>query len=219
MLTVKNVKSEGYARCENIMIIGLTGSYGSGKTTVAEMFQTLGARIIDADIIARDIVEPSLPAYHDIVEEFGKEVVCDDGTLNRRKIREIIFNDAEKRKRLNQITHPRIRQEEYALLEKWKHEPLVVFNVALLFENNLAPRVDVTVVVTVSDEKRIERLKKRDNRGADSIRKVLDAQMPEHEKIKRADFIIDNNGTFEETFHQVRSLAQQFAAQGNEQTL
>ncbi len=195
------------------MIIGLTGSYGSGKTMVTEMFRTLGARIIDADVIAREIVQPTMTAYHEIVAEFGKEVVQEDGQLNRRKIKEIIFAQPELRQKLNQIMHPRIREIELERLRDWQTEPLVVLSAPLLLENRLDQYVDKVVVVTVSDEKRIERLKKRDNVTEEEINRVLAAQMPEAEKIKRADFVIDNSGTLEETFKMVQQIVKQLGVQ------
>lgn len=195
------------------MKIGLTGSYGSGKTTVTEMFRTLGARIIDADVIAREIVQPTMPAYHEIVAEFGNEVVQEDGQLNRRKIKEIIFVKPELRQKLNQIMHPRIREIELERLREWKTEPLVVLSAPLLLENRLDQYVDKVIVVTVSPEKRIERLKKRDNVTEEEINRVLAAQMPEAEKIKRADFVIDNSGTLEETFKRVHQIVKQLGVQ------
>lgn len=192
------------------MIIGLTGSYGSGKTTVTEMFRTLGARIIDADAIAREIVEPSMPAYHEIVAEFGNEVVLENSQLNRQRIREIIFTNPRKRQRLNEIMHPKIRQVELELLEKWRNEPLVVFSVPLLLENKLEKYVDKVVVVTVSEQKRIERLQRQQKKLSKAeIRRILSAQMPEKEKVKRADFVIDNNGLLKETFQRVRQIVKE----------
>ncbi|MCX7765509.1 MAG: dephospho-CoA kinase [Candidatus Sumerlaeia bacterium] len=195
------------------MIIGLTGSYGSGKTTVTEMFRTLGARIIDADVIAREIVEPTMPAYHEIVAEFGNEVVQENGQLNRRKIKELIFSRPALRQKLNQIMHPRIREIELERLREWRTEPLVVLSAPLLLENQLDKYVDKIVVVTVSAEKRIERLQKRDNVTVEEINRVLAVQMPEAEKIKRADFVIDNSGTLEETFKSVQQLVKQLGIQ------
>ena len=191
------------------MILGLTGTFGSGKTTVAEMFRTLGARIIDADKIARDIVEPSLSAYHEIVSEFGKEVIMENGHLNRQKIRDIIFDDPEKRKRLNEIMHPKIRQVEMELLNQWKDEPLVVFNVPLLFENKLEKYVDKVLVVRVDHQTRIERLQKREPISKEQIRRILESQMSDEEKIARADFVIDNSRSIRETFQQVQQLIKQ----------
>lgn len=191
------------------MILGLTGTFGSGKTTVAEMFRTLGARIIDADKIAREIVEPSLPAYHEIVREFGKEVVEENGHLNRQKIRNIIFKDPEKRKRLNEIMHPKIREVEMELLNQWKNEPLVVLNVPLLLENKLERYVDKVVVVSIDNQTRIERLKKREPISEEEIHRILASQLSDEEKIARADFVIDNSKSLKETFQQVQQIIKQ----------
>jgi len=131
------------------MIIGLTGSYGSGKSVVTEMFRQCGARIIDADEIAREVVQPGTPAFGEIIKEFGSSVIKSNEQLDRKALSDIIFNNPEKRQRLNEITHPRIRVRELALLDKWKDEPLVVLSVPLLLENNLDQYVDKVVVVTV----------------------------------------------------------------------
>ena len=195
------------------MIIGLTGSYGSGKTTVTDMFRTMGARIIDADRIAHEVVEPSLPAYHDIVNEFGKDILRDDGSIDRKKLRTIIFNDPAKRERLNAITHPRIRDVEQSLLEQWKNEPLVIFNVPLLFENNLERLVDTVIVVWLSDDIRFKRVQQRDSVDREMMERILASQLSQDEKCKRADFIIDNSGTLTETFKQVQDIVKKIYAE------
>lgn len=195
------------------MIIGLTGSYGSGKTTVTDMFRTMGARIIDADQIARQVVEPSLPAYHDIVNEFGRGILRDDGSLDRKQLREIVFNDPEKRKRLNAITHPRIREVEISLLEQWKSEPLVIFSVPLMFENGLESRVDAVIVVSLSDDIRYQRVRRRDSIDREMMERILASQMSQDEKCKRADFIIDNSGTITETLKQVQDIVRKIYAE------
>ncbi len=195
------------------MIIGLTGSYGSGKTTVTDMFRTMGERIIDADRIAHEVVEPSLPAYHDIVNEFGKDILRDDGSIDRKKLRTIIFNDPAKRERLNAITHPRIRDVEQSLLEQWKNEPLVIFNVPLLFENNLERLVDTVIVVWLSDDIRFKRVQQRDSVDREMMERILASQLSQDEKCKRADFIIDNSGTLTETFKQVQDIVKKIYAE------
>lgn len=188
------------------MILGLTGSYGSGKSTVAEVMRSLGAAIIDADQIAHDVVEPGQPALEDIRTAFGSGVFLPDGRLDRPSLSRIVFSSPEKRRVLESIIHPRVRERELALLEHLRHHPLVVLNVPLLFENQLETHCDQTCVVIVSEEERERRLKGRDNATPDQVRRRLQAQMPQDEKIRRADFVIDNSGSPAETRKQVETI-------------
>mgnify|MGYP000178213562 CR=1 FL=1 len=188
------------------MILGLTGSLGSGKSTVARMLTELGgARVIDADAITHAVQQPGGPAYEPVVELFGPEVVQPDGTLDRARIASIVFADPEQMRRLTAIVHPAVRREELRLLEAHRGEPLVVFMVPLLFENGLDRYVDRTVVVTVGEAARRERLVAR-GMTPDDIERRLAAQMPEAEKARRADYVIDNSGTLEATRAQVKAL-------------
>lgn len=190
------------------MILGLTGSLGSGKSTVASLMEDLaGAHVIDADAITHAVQQPGGAAYGPIVELFGPEVVRPDGSLDRARIASIVFSDPEQMRRLTEIVHPAVRREELRLLEAHRHEPLVVLMVPLLFENGLERYVDRTVVVTVGEAARRERLIAR-GMTADDIERRLAAQMPETEKARRADHVIDNSGTLEATRAQVVALLQ-----------
>lgn len=192
-------------------VIGLTGTYGSGKTTAAKIFKSYGAIIIDADKIAKEVVEPGTKALEEIVKEFGKKILLPGGSLDRRKMRSIVFSDEEKLQRLNRIIHPRVRQKELDLLNEYKQHPLVVLNVPLLFERNMESLVDKTLVVAISDEIRIERLKKRDNVSPESIKKVLRAQWPQSKKAKRADFVVNNDGSIEQLKKQIVDIINKVA--------
>lgn len=188
------------------MILGLTGSYGSGKSTVADMMQTLGAKTIDADRIAREVVEPGQPAALEIRREFGDGVFGADGRLDRARLAAEVFSSAEKRHRLEAIIHPRVRERELALLAHYRAQRLVVLNVPLLFENGLDRYCDATCVVRIGEEQRLARLRERDGASPEQIRARLTAQWPQEDKIRRADYVIDNSGDLDSTRRQVEQL-------------
>ncbi|MCX8036096.1 MAG: dephospho-CoA kinase [Candidatus Sumerlaeia bacterium] len=193
-------------------VIGLTGSFGSGKTTVAEMFRRRGARIIDADAIARQLVEPGSPALQEIVDLLGQPILQPDGRLNRAAVAERVFADESLRQRLNAILHPRIRAIEEEQLAQWRNEPLVVLSVPLLLENRMEHLVDCVVVVAVDEAVRAERLRRRDGLTDAQIAARLKAQMPQEEKIARADYVIYNSGSLEETERQVEELVRRIGS-------
>ena len=189
------------------MILGLTGSIGSGKSTVARMFEEQGsAVVIDADAIARQVMEPGGSAYKKVVTAFGPGILEADGRINRKRLAEIVFGDAEKRLLLNSIVHPCVRDEEIRLREQHRQHPLVVLMVPLLFENAMEHLADKVAVVTVDEESRLRRLYERSQMPADEVARRLAAQMPDQEKIRLADYVIDNSGTLEQTREQVRAI-------------
>ncbi len=192
-------------------VLGLTGSFGSGKSVVARMFAALGAIIIDADEIAKEVVKPGTPAFQEIVQAFGREVVDEQGALDRKRLAAMVFQDAAKCEMLNRIVHPRVRKRELELLSQYKDNPLVVLSVPLLFENNMEHLVDKVVVVVVNEAERMRRLtEQQDGLTPDEIQRRLQAQMPQEEKRKRANFVIDNSGSLEEAQAQVKQLAAMF---------
>jgi len=193
-------------------VIGLTGSFGSGKTTVAEMFRRAGAKLIDADEIARQVVEPGSPALNEIVDLAGQQILKADGRLDRAALADRLFSDDALRRRVNAVIHPRVREIELRRLEQWRNEPLVVLCVPLLLENQMDRLVDRVVVVTVDDRVRVERLKERDGLADEQIAARLRAQMPQAEKAARADFVINNSGSREDTQRQVDDLLRTLAA-------
>ena len=192
-------------------VIGLTGSFGSGKTTVAEMFRHAGARVIDADSIARDVVEPGSPALQEIVDQVGPDILRSDGSLDRKALAEKVFGNSDLRRQINRIIHPRVREIELRQLEQWRDAPLVVLCVPLLLENRMEHLVDSVVVVTVDPQSRYQRLWKRGRLGRDQVDARLAVQMAQEEKIERADYVIDNSGTRKETEQQVRELIQKLS--------
>jgi dephospho-CoA kinase len=194
-------------------VLGLTGTFGSGKSTVASMFKSFGAIVIDADEIAKEVVAPRSDALREIVEIFGNDVLLRNGSLDRKKLGSIAFRDGEKLALLNQIIHPRVRTRELELLERYKDNPLVVLEVPLLLENRMESLADTIAVVTISDEKRLERLQKREEISPELVQRVLSKQWDQDRKVEKADFVINNNGSVEETERQVREIVHRIAPQ------
>jgi dephospho-CoA kinase len=183
-------------------IIGLTGGIATGKSIVASVFRELGAILLDADVIARLVVLPHQPAWEDIVEFFGPQVVNEDESLNRAKIGEIVYNNPDSLTELNRITHPRIMQhykDELRRIKTEQPDAVVVLEVPLLYETNMDKLCQQVIVVYVDRETQIKRLMKRDNISCEDAVKRINAQMPMDEKVGRADLVIDNRGSVEET--------------------
>lgn len=196
------------------LIIGLTGSIASGKSTVSNMLEELQIPVIDADKIAREVVEPGERAYYKIIEAFGKDILKTDQTLNRKKLGSIVFANKHKRKQLNEIVHPAIRKE----MEKQKEsyieveEKCVVLDIPLLFENKLTNLVDQTVVVYVDEDVQLERLMARDLFTKQEAQQRIASQISLQEKASRADTIIDNNGAKENTKKQLIKMLEKWQA-------
>ncbi|RAL25460.1 dephospho-CoA kinase [Lujinxingia litoralis] len=190
------------------VVLGLTGGIASGKSTVSHYFRALGVTVIDADLIARKIVEPGQPALSEIVETFGEDVLHRDGTLNRTSLGERIFQDADARARLGTITHPRIAQEmarqSAAAFERG--EPWVLYDAALIVENGLYRAFDALIVVACSPQTQLQRLMSRDDLSRTDAQRRIDAQMPLADKLKVADFVIDNDQSLDHTQAQVEEL-------------
>lgn len=183
-----------------MFIIGLTGGIASGKSTVSNMLKELGLPVIDADQVAREIVEPGQRAFNDIVREFGPQVVGPDGQLDRKALGDLVFAHPNLRLKLNSITHPRLWEVfNYRMQELPADVKIVVWDVPLLLETGMDQKVDEVWLVWVDVPLQIERLMKRDNLTEEEARQRLRAQMPIEEKMKRADRLIDNRGTVEET--------------------
>ena len=190
-------------------IIGLTGNIGSGKSTVAKTFEELGAKVIDADEIARAVVEPGKPALKELISEFGKEILNDDGTLNRKYVADAVFNNEAKREKLNSIIHPRILGEINGYIDKYRDdgEEVVIIEAALLVEKRgLIKFIDQLIVVSVDRETQIERVRTRDNLDRDEIVSRIESQMNNEDKTRHADFIIDNTESIESTRNQVEKI-------------
>lgn len=189
------------------MLIGLTGGIASGKSTVSRMIRELGLPVIDADQVARQVVEPGQPAWQKIKEEFGEEVLLPDGRLNRTKLAEIIFHDEKKRELLNRITHPYIRQEmDRQREEAQKKHQVVVLDIPLLFEGGREKEVDKVLVVYVPEEIQVRRLMERDGISEEYARQKMASQLSLEEKKKRADAYIDNSGSLADTKRQLIAI-------------
>lgn len=190
-------------------VIGLTGNIGCGKSVVARMFEELGARVIDADLIARLVVEPGEPAWNEIVQTFGEAILNSDGTINRGKLGEIVFNDKEKREALNRITHPRIIERIKELIEEFRKEnvEVVIVEAALIVEKGgMKPLINDLIVVTADEEAQIRRLIERNALSREEALSRIKSQMPLSEKVKYATYLIDNSGTLDETRKQVEEV-------------
>ncbi|MCI0453704.1 MAG: dephospho-CoA kinase [Candidatus Dadabacteria bacterium] len=188
-------------------VIGLTGNIACGKTVVARMFEEQGARIIDADRIARLIVEPGEPAWKEIVEKFGHKILNPDRTINRKMLGDIVFKDKERREELNNITHPRIIEKIKLMLEvcRKKKVEVVIIEAALIVEKGgMKPIISDLILVTADEEAQITRLIKRDGLTREEALTRIRSQMPILEKAKYATYIIDNSRTLEETRMQVQ---------------
>ncbi|WP_373893032.1 dephospho-CoA kinase [Virgibacillus natechei] len=194
------------------LIIGLTGSIASGKSTVSLMFDDFNIPVIDADKISREVVRPGEKAYQEIVHAFGADILRDDKTLDREKLGSIIFADEEKRKQLNSIVHPAVRGK---MLEKRDSfvqagQPLVVLDIPLLFESKLTHFVDKTVVVYVDEEVQLGRLMSRNGYSEEEAYQRIHSQIPVEEKAEKADAIINNNGSKYESYQQLERLVKEW---------
>jgi dephospho-CoA kinase len=190
-----------------LKLIGLTGGAGSGKSTVSEMLRDLGAVVIDADEATHAVYEPGTPGFEAVAREFGPEFVR-DGRIDRARLGELVFNDADARHRLNDIVHPLVREWMAARTAEAAQAgaDVVVQDVPLLFENGLARLYSTDVLVYVPEDKQLERLVKGRGLSADKARAMISAQMPIEEKRKLARHVIDNSGTTEATRQQVQRL-------------
>jgi dephospho-CoA kinase len=195
-----------------VKVLGLTGGIGSGKSTVASMFAQLGADVIDADQLARQVVEPGQPALEEIATAFGRDVLLPDGRLDRGKLARIIFADPVARGKLNAITHPRIRERMAAEIAARGSRPgVLVVDIPLLYENDRAGTVEAVIVVWVDPKTQLRRLIERNGLSDEEARQRIAAQMSLDEKRARADVVIDNSGTQANTQRQVESLYRRFA--------
>ena len=190
------------------LIIGLTGSIGTGKSTIAKKLIERNIPVIDADLIAREVVEPGKEAYEKIVETFGEEILQEDQTLDRKKLGAIVFEDETKRKALNEIVHPAIRKEMLAQRDAYikQKEPCVVLDIPLLYESKLTHFVEKVIVVYTDREVQLERILKRDHITKEEALQRINAQIDVKEKAKWADAVIDNNGTIEESERQLLDI-------------
>jgi len=191
------------------VVAGLTGVIASGKSTVSTKLAQLGTKLIDFDLIARQVVEPGRPAYNDVLKYFGTQVCQEDGTLDRKKISDIVFKDMEKRKKLEDFTHPRIYEEFFRQLAEFgKEDPgsIVIVDIPLLVELNLMYLFEKIIVVSVSPETQKMRLMERDDIEEEEASRIIASQLPVKEKKGFADWVIENDDSKEDTLDQVERL-------------
>ena len=193
-------------------VLGLTGGIGSGKSLVAQMFARLGAAVIDADQLAREVVEPGQAALQEIATTFGPDVLLPDGRLDRPKLAGIIFADPAERAKLDAITHPRIQARMDAEIRARRSRPgVLIVDIPLLYENDRTHSVERVIVVWVDPQTQLRRIRQRDGLSADAARQRIAAQMPLEAKRARADHVIDNSGTREDTRRQVEAIYHLYA--------
>ena len=202
-----------------MLIVGLTGGVASGKTAISQVLKGEGAYIIDADQIARELVQPNRPAWNELIRAFGKEILQEDGSIHRKKLADKVFADPKKRKLLNQILHPRIKEEmDRRTKEIGQNDPeaIVVIDAPLIVELGDQRDMDKLIVVASTQTQQIERLKERDGISPEEALRILSSQMPVEEKVKLADYVIRNEGSIEEAkkrgkevFKELRKVALQ----------
>lgn len=187
-------------------IIGLTGGIATGKSQVSSILSELGAMVIDADIVAREVVQKGLPAWQQLKDTFGEEYFLSNGELNRRKLGQLVFSHPDELAKLNSITHPAIKakiEERINDLKVQGYNGIVVVDAALLLEAGWETMVDQVWVVDAPMEKRIERIMKRDNLTRDQALSRINSQMSQQERIAKADKIIYNNSNIDSLKEQV----------------
>lgn len=197
-----------------VLIVGLTGGIVSGKSTVARMFRQLGADIIDADNIARAIVQPGEKAWKNIVHYFGKEILKDNQEINRKELARIVFADKEKLEKLNKITHPEIVAIIKNKIEEMRSKDssdgtICIIEVPLLFEANLEGMMDKIIVVYLNREEQIKRLLIRNSLTQEEAINRIDSQIPMEKKLKKADYVIYNGASLGHTRIQVKQIWQE----------
>ncbi len=204
-------------RSKPLLKVGLTGGIACGKTGVRREFERLGAATVDADDLAHQAIEPSQPAYRGIVSNFGREILDEEGRIDRKKLGAIIFSQPEQRALLNEIVHPQV----YILVDRWYsqvscREPAPAFAIidaALIVETGSYKRYDCIVVAHCPPEEQMQRLLRRDGLSEETARQRLESQMPIEEKMRYADYLIDTSGPVESTKAQVAGVFQRIRAE------
>lgn len=187
-------------------IVGLTGSFGTGKTFTASIFRGLGAKIIDADKLAAKALSKGSPAYKKAVALFGADIADKEGGINRRRLADIVFNSPDKLTRLNEIVHPEVIKEIKREIKKTKGVRVIIIDAPLLIERGLLGLVDKLVVVRASKINQVKRGMKKFGIKREDVLKRIAGQMPLEEKVKLADFVVDNDGAKSNTRKQVERI-------------
>jgi dephospho-CoA kinase len=196
-----------------VLLVGLTGGIGSGKSTVARLLEKRGAVVFDADLLAREAVAPGTPGHAAVIERFGADVLAPGGELDREALASIVFADPSARRDLEQIVHPEVRRLFAEGSEAYRDtDRVVVFSAPLLVESGMHTAFEILVVVSATVATQIERLMRQRGMSETSIRARIDAQAPFEDKAAVADFIVDNEGTLDELESQVERLWNDLAA-------
>jgi len=192
-----------------MLVVGLTGGIASGKTVVSKMLKDLGALIIDADEVSREVVAPKTRCWEKLVSSFGKEILQEDLTLDRKKLADRVFNNPEELLTLNSLIHPEIMERiDYRLIaiKEKNPEAIVIIDAALIIETEMYAKYDKLIVVCAGEKTQIERILHRDKLSQDEAKKRIHSQLPLRDKIKIADFVIENEGTLSKTKEQVEKV-------------
>ncbi|MEU8195982.1 dephospho-CoA kinase [Microbispora amethystogenes] len=197
--------------------VGLTGGIGSGKSEVSRRLAARGAVVVDADKIAREVVEPGTPGLAQIVAAFGEGVLRPDGTLDRERLGSIVFADTEKLRILNGIVHPKVGERSEQLQREAPDDAVVVYDVPLLAENNLAPLYDVVIVVDTPDDVRLERLLRSRGMSEADARARIAAQASREDRLRIADIVIGNEGSLDQLEAQVDRVWQDLSTRASSQ--
>ena len=192
-----------------MLVIGLTGGIGSGKSTVTQLFEKRNVPVIDTDIIARELVKPDQQALKEIIKTFGKLVIRDDGELDRQALAEITFKNEHARKKLENILHPRIQK---AMIEQINNlsAPYVIAVIPLLIETQQTSHVDHILVVDCSEETQMKRVRQRDHRDEQQIKEIMDSQVSRQQRLTAADDVIENQTDISELDAKIEELHQKF---------
>ena len=194
-------------------IIGLTGGFKAGKSTVAKMLLELGAEVIDADKLARKALKPDSSTYKKIIKEFGEKFLDDEGRINRRKLAKLVFSNKEKLNLLNSIVHPYVIDKVKEKIYRTKQsnpDAIVIVDAPLLYEAGMQNMMDKIIVVSATKNKQIQRARETTSLSEYEVKRRIENQLPLSKKEKLADIVIENNGTLEDTRSQVKKMWKKF---------
>lgn len=195
-----------------MLLVGLTGGIGSGKTAASDYFQTLDIHVVDADIVAREVVEPEQPAWHKIYQRLGDNILNPDQTLNRGLLRQAVFQQSDLRQWLESVIHPQVRQSTIRQLRQ-ATSPYAILVSPLLFESGQVELVDTSLVIDVPESTQIERACARDNNDEETIKRIIAAQIDRTERNRLADHTVSNTESLEDLHRQLFKLHQSFLQQ------
>ena len=197
-----------------MLVIGLTGGIGSGKSTVASIFANLGIQVINADQLARDVVEYGSPALAAIVERYGENILLEDGSLNRSDLREIVFANVSEREWLEQLTHPLIAQLMKDQLQAVS-SPYAILESPLLIETDQKELVDRILVIDIVEDTQLRRTLARDDSAETTIKAIINSQIPREQRLEAADDVVDNSGKLETTEQEILRLHKKYLLMAN----